>query len=131
MTDCLFCAIVAGDIGSRQLYADDTAVAFLDIGPWQRGHTLVVPRRHVVSLVDDPSAWGDVQAAVEHVIPLLVSRLGAAGLNVLSSAGEAAGQEVFHLHVHLVPRYEDAPGLSNLTRGDSSDLDDVHRQITA
>ncbi len=131
MSDCLFCAIVAGDIGSRQVYADDRAVAFLDIGPWQRGHTLVVPRRHVVSLVEDPSAWADVQGAVEHVVPLLVSRLGASGLNVLSSAGEAAGQEVFHLHVHLVPRYEDAPGLSNLTRGDSSDLDDVHRQITA
>lgn len=131
MSDCLFCAIVAGDIGSRQVYADDRAIAFLDIGPWQRGHTLVVPRRHVVSLVEDPSAWADVQGAVEHVVPLLVSRLGAAGLNVLSSAGGAAGQEVFHLHVHLVPRYEDAPGLSNLTRGDSSDLDDVHRQLTA
>lgn len=131
MTDCLFCAIVAGDIASRQVYADDTAVAFLDIGPWQRGHTLVVPRRHVVSLVDDPSVWGDLQAAIENVVPRLIDTLGAAGLNVLSSAGAAAGQEVFHAHVHLVPRYEDAPGLSNLTRGDSSDLDDVHRQITA
>ena len=131
MTDCLFCAIVAGDIASRQVYADDTAVAFLDIGPWQRGHTLVIPRRHVVSLVDDPSVWGDLQAAIEHVVPRLIETLGAAGLNVLSSAGAAAGQEVFHAHVHLVPRYEDAPGLSNLTRGDSSDLDDVHRQITA
>lgn len=131
MTDCLFCAIVAGDIASRQIYADDNAVAFLDIGPWQRGHTLVIPRRHVVSLVEDPSVWGDLQAAIENVVPRLIDTLGAAGLNVLSSAGAAAGQEVFHVHVHLVPRYEDAPGLSNLTRGDSSDLDDVHRQITA
>ena len=131
MTDCLFCAIVAGDIPSRQVYSDDTAIAFLDIGPWQRGHTLVIPRRHVVSLVEDPSVWGDLQAAIENVVPRLVDTLGAAGLNVISSAGAAAGQEVFHAHVHLVPRYEDAPGLSNLTRGDSSDLDDVHRQITA
>jgi histidine triad (HIT) family protein len=131
MTDCLFCAIVAGDIASRQVYADDAAIAFLDIGPWQRGHTLVIPRRHVVSLVEDPSVWGDLQAAIENVVPRLVDTLGAAGLTILSSAGAAAGQEVFHAHVHLVPRYEDAPGLSNLTRGDSSDLDDVHRQITA
>jgi histidine triad (HIT) family protein len=131
MTGCLFCAIVAGDIGSRQVYADDTAVAFLDIRPWQRGHTLVIPRRHVVSLIDDPSAWGDLQAAVENVVPRLVSTLGASGLNIVSSAGAAAGQEVFHVHVHLVPRYDEAPGLSNLTRGDSSDLDAVHRQITA
>ncbi len=131
MTDCLFCAIVAGDIGSRQVYADDTAVAFLDIRPWQRGHTLVIPRRHVVSLVDDPTVWGDVQAAIEHVVPLLVSRLNAAGLNVVSSAGAAAGQEVFHTHIHLVPRYDEAPGLTNLTRGDDTDLDVVHGQITA
>ncbi len=131
MTDCLFCAIVAGDVPSRLVYADDSAIAFLDIRPWQRGHTLVIPRRHVVSLVEDPSAWGDLQAAVENVVPRLVGTLGATGLNVVSSAGEAAGQEVFHVHVHLVPRYEDAPGLSNLTRGDSSDLDDVHRQLTA
>lgn len=131
MSDCLFCAIVAGDIGSRQVYADDTAVAFLDIRPWQRGHTLVIPRRHVVSLVDDPSAWGEVRGAVERVVPLLVDGLGAAGLNVVSSAGAAAGQEVFHFHVHLVPRYDDAPGLSNLTRGDTTDLDEVLRQITA
>ena len=51
--DCLFCAIIAGAIPSRQIYADDSAIAFLDIQPWHRGHTLVVPRRHVASIIDD------------------------------------------------------------------------------
>lgn len=131
MTDCIFCAIVAGDIPSRQVYADDDAVAFLDIAPWQRGHTLVVPRRHVATLIDDPSVWDDCRAAVQQVVPLLVDRLGATGLNVLNSAGPSAGQEVFHVHVHLVPRYDEAAGLSNLTRGDSSDLDELHSRLTA
>lgn len=129
--DCLFCAIVAGSIPSRQVYADDSAVAFLDIQPWHRGHTLVVPRRHVVSIADDPTCWRDVQAAVEHVVPRLTDRLGASGLNVLMSAGAVAGQEVMHAHVHLVPRYQEASGLDNLLGRDLTDLDAVLAQLTA
>jgi histidine triad (HIT) family protein len=129
--DCLFCAIIAGAIPSRQVYADDSAIAFLDIQPWHRGHTLVVPRRHVASIIDDPTIWGDVRTAVEQVVPLLVDRLGAAGLNVLVNAGEVSGQEVMHFHVHLVPRYDDAPGLANLIGRDATDLDSVWQQLTA
>jgi len=129
--DCLFCAIIAGAIPSRQIYADDSAIAFLDIQPWHRGHALVVPRRHVASIIDDPTVWGDVRTAVEHVVPLLVDRLGAAGLNLLVNAGEVSGQEVMHFHVHLVPRYDDAPGLANLTGRDTTDLDAVWQQLTA
>jgi histidine triad (HIT) family protein len=129
--DCLFCTIIAGAIPSRQVYADDSAIAFLDIQPWHRGHTLVVPRRHVASIIDDPTIWGDVRTAVEQVVPLLVDRLGAAGLNVLANAGEVSGQEVMHFHVHLVPRYDDAPGLANLTGRDVTDLDAVRQQLTA
>lgn len=128
---CLFCAIIDGSIPSRQIYADDSAVAFLDIQPWHRGHTLVVPRRHVGSIIDDPAGWNDVRTAVEHVIPILMERLGADGLNVLINGGEVAGQEVMHLHVHLVPRYEDAPGLGQLIGRDTSDLDTVFAQLTA
>lgn len=129
--DCPFCAVIAGAIPSRQIYADDSAIAFLDIQPWHRGHTLVVPRRHVASIIDDPRVWVDVRTAVEHVVPLLVDRLGAAGLNVLASAGEVSGQEVMHFHVHLVPRYDDAPGLANLIGRDATDLDSVWQQLTA
>jgi histidine triad (HIT) family protein len=60
-----------------------------------------------------------------------MERLGATGLNVLISSGEVAGQEVMHLHVHLVPRYDAAPGLANLTGRDTSDLDAVLAQLTA
>ena len=132
--DCVFCKIVAGEIGSRKVYADQTAVAFLDVSPWQRGHTLVVPRTHVADLLTDPPQLAAIAPAVDATARLLVDKLRADGLNLLSSAKSVAGQEVFHLHVHLVPRYAKRPGLNNLVgpdRGDDSDLDAVLAEITA
>lgn len=128
--DCLFCHIIAGEIGSKQVYADDRAVAFLDIGPSHDGHTLVVPRRHVADLIEDPSAWGDVQAAIEALVPRLVDTLAADGLNVLINAGDVSGQEVRHLHVHLIPRYAHTPGMAAmLPKAAKSDVDEVHAKI--
>ncbi|GAB3713422.1 HIT family protein [Mariniluteicoccus flavus] len=131
--DCLFCSIVAGDIPSKQVYADDHAVAFLDIAPFHRGHTLVIPRRHVDDVLADPPALTEVAPAIEATSRLLVERLDADGMNVFSSAGKVAGQEVFHLHVHLVPRYAKAPGLRGLFQRDEAaadDLDAVHALLT-
>jgi histidine triad (HIT) family protein len=130
---CLFCRIVAGEVPSRQIYADEHAVAFLDIGAWHRGHSLVVPRRHVPDLVTGPSVLPRIAPAVDAVARLLVRTLAADGVNVLSSAGAVAGQEVFHLHVHVVPRYADAPGLAWLVSHDpvpDGELDSVHAQVT-
>jgi histidine triad (HIT) family protein len=130
---CLFCRIVAGDVPSRRVYADEHAVAFLDIGPWQRGHTLVVPRRHVADLVSGPPVLAEIAPAVDAVARILVDRLGADGLNLVSSAGSVAGQEVFHLHVHLVPRYASAPGLARLVSPQTPtgpELDAVLAEIT-
>ncbi len=112
--DCLFCRIVAGDVGSRQVYADDHAVAFLDVAPWQPGHTLVVSRRHVPDLVSGSPVLAEVAPAVDAVARLLADRLAPDGFNVLSSAGAVAGQTVFHTHLHVVPRYAAAPGLAGL-----------------
>ena len=130
---CIFCKIVAGEIPSRQVYADDAAVAFLDLLPLHRGHTLVVPRQHVVDLLDDPPQLAAIGPAIDATARLLVDKLHADGLNLLSSARPVAGQEVFHLHVHLVPRYADRPGIANLIPADrdSTDLDAVHAQSMA
>lgn len=132
--DCLFCRIVAGEVPSRQIYADAQAVAFLDIGPWHRGHSLVVPRRHVPDLLTGPGVLPEIAPAVDAVARLLMRTLAADGINVLSSAGAVAGQEVFHLHVHVVPRYADEPGLGRLVNPDrvpDGELDSVHARITA
>lgn len=131
--DCLFCAIVAGDIPSRQIHSDEHAIAFLDISPWHRGHTLVIPRRHVTDLLDTPPALAEIAGAVETTSRLLIDRLGADGLNLIANNGEAAGQEVFHFHVHLVPRYAGHPGMPNLLRPDPAageDLAALHELLT-
>ncbi len=131
--DCLFCKIVAGAIPSRKVFEDETAYAFLDIAPWHRGHTLVVPRRHTVDLVTGAPALADLAPAIDAVARLLVDRLAADGLNLFSSAGATAGQEVFHLHVHLVPRYADAAGaraLFNPHETPADELDLVHARLT-
>jgi histidine triad (HIT) family protein len=128
--DCLFCAIIAGDIPSRQVYADDTAIAFLDINPWHRGHTLVIPRHHVVDVLDEPESLSAIAPAIQATGRLLVDRLGADGLNLLANSGAVAGQEVFHLHVHLIPRYAAHPGMGGLMqREPAHDLDEVLRQL--
>lgn len=112
--DCLFCQIIAGTVPSMQIDADGHSYSFLDIAPFHRGHTLVVPRRHVTSLLTDPPALAELTPAIDRVSRLLVDRLDADGLNVFSSVGKTAGQEVFHFHVHLIPRYASAPGIGNL-----------------
>lgn len=131
--DCIFCKIIAGEIPSRRVHEDDHAVVFLDIGAWQRGHSLVVPRRHVDDLLQQPAALTEIAPAIEQTARLLVDRLDADGINMVSSSGAVAGQEIFHLHVHLVPRYASDPGLRRLLvpkHPSDSELDAVHAEIT-
>ncbi|MCL1838183.1 MAG: HIT family protein [Propionibacteriaceae bacterium] len=128
---CLFCRIVAGEIPAKQVYADDVALAFLDINPWHRGHTLVIPRRHVTDVVSDQAALAEIAPAIQATAELLIGRLGADGINLLSNNGAAAGQEVFHLHVHLIPRFAATGGFAAMAAPDSDiDLDEVYQQIS-
>jgi len=112
--ECLFCAIAAGEIPSHKVYEDDVAYAFLDISPWQVGHTLVIPRRHSADVLEDDTVLAEIAPSVARVGRLLRERLGADACNVISNAGAVAGQEVFHSHVHVLPRYASAPGIANL-----------------
>lgn len=109
---CIFCKIVAGTIPSHKVYEDDTTLAFLDIFPAVRGHTLVIPKLHAVELDDMPS---DVLMATIQVAQTVARRLrvqlGADGLNVRQNNGRAAGQDVFHYHVHLLPRWTNDNGV--------------------
>ena len=132
--DCIFCKIISGELAARRIYEDDRALAFLDIGAWHRGHALVVPKRHVPDLITGPASLSEIAPAIDAVARLLMDRLAADGINLLSSTGEAAGQEVFHLHVHVVPRYADDPGLRRLVNSgvvSDAELDSVYSQIQA
>lgn len=132
--ECVFCRIIAGELPSRQVYADDHAVAFLDINAWHRGHTLVVPRRHVTDLLSGDPSLPEIAPAVDAVARMLKQKLAPDAMNFLSSAGVAAGQTVFHAHVHVIPRYADEPGLAHLVNPvdvPDGELDSVWRQISA
>ena len=104
--DCAFCEIVAGDGPAHVVYSDDDVVAFLDIAPITRGHTLVIPRRHSSGLSDlDPALGTPLFTAVQRVADgMKGSRFGAHGVNLALNDGRAAMQTVFHTHVHVIPR---------------------------
>ncbi len=107
MTDCVFCRIIAGDLPGSVIYEDRETVAFLDLYPVHPGHTLVVPRRHVTDLTACPEVVAAGLFAVSaRLAPAVVRAVGAAGFNVWTANGEAAGQEIFHLHLHVLPRFE-------------------------
>ena len=104
---CVFCKIVAGEIPSEKVYEDDHVLAFMDINPTSRGHTLVIPKDHSESLT---STSVDTLKNVVTVLPKLagavVEATRAEGFNVLQSNGPCAGQVVPHVHFHIVPRNE-------------------------
>lgn len=108
--DCIFCKIIAGELPSQIVDEDELTVAFMDINPATRGHALVVPRRHSRNLLEVGSE--DLQATVlgaQRLARRATERLGADGVNLLTSSGSAAWQTVFHFHLHVIPRYEGDP----------------------
>ena len=111
MTDpnhgCIFCAIVAGKAEASHVHADDRTIAFMDIRPVTEGHLLVIPRAHCASLAElDPEDGAHVfRIAHRFAAKLRASGLRCEGVNLFLADGVAAGQEVFHVHLHVVPRY--------------------------
>jgi len=105
--NCIFCKILDGVIPSAKLYEDEDFVIILDVGPASFGHALMIPKNHYANLFEMPEellckamglakVWGDK----------LVKALKADGLNLVQNNGLAAGQTVFHYHLHLIPRYD-------------------------
>lgn len=103
--DCIFCKIAAGQIPCYKVFENDSVLAFLDIGPLSQGHTLVIPKAHFEKLDQCPSeVLSDVITAVGHISRAFVDGLCCDGYNVLCNNGRAAGQEVDHVHFHIIPR---------------------------
>ena len=108
--DCLFCKIIAGELPSQRIAEDERTVSFMDINPATRGHALVIPKAHAVNLLEiEPDDLAAVALAAQQLAKRVPERLGADGVNLLNSCGAAAWQTVFHLHVHVIPRYADDP----------------------
>ena len=105
--DCIFCKIVAGEMPSFKVYEDENTMAFLDIFPAAKGHTLVVPKEHTGNIFEISSkTWGQVQETVRKLAGPIEKALKADGLNLAMNNREHAGQIVDHAHVHLIPRFK-------------------------
>jgi histidine triad (HIT) family protein len=103
--DCLFCGIVDGEMPSHTVYETDDVMAFLDVNPLSRGHTLVIPKRHAAGVGDLPDVEGRALfEAVHDIADDVADAVGADGYNLGLNNGEAAGQEIDHVHFHVVPR---------------------------
>ncbi len=131
--DCVFCQIVAGRAAASLVYADDLVLAFCDIEPFTAGHTLVVPRRHATGLsdVDDASA-GRMFEVGRQVAAAARATLHCPGVNLFLADGAAAWQTVFHLHLHVIPRWGRSDGMrlrAQQTHPNRTELDRVARQL--
>ena len=105
MENCIFCKIIDGEIPAWKVYEDENTLAFLDINPMTMFHTLVIPKTHYTNVLDIPSeTFLQVMNTAKEVVDLYRNKLGLENLQILHNAGEAGQQDVFHLHVHIVPR---------------------------
>jgi diadenosine tetraphosphate (Ap4A) HIT family hydrolase len=135
LVDCVFCRIVAGRAAASLVYADDLVLAFCDIEPFTAGHTLVVPRRHATGLsdVDDASA-GRMFETGRRIAASARAALACPGVNLFLADGAAAWQTVFHLHLHVIPRWGRPDGMrlrARRTHPARTDLDRIARQLAA
>ena len=104
--NCIFCKIVSGELPSSKVYEDENVLAFLDIHPVNPGHTLVVTKKHFESVHDTPDDLiCKIVIIAKKVANAIQAKLNAEGVNIGMNNGKAAGQIVFHSHIHVMPRY--------------------------
>ncbi len=109
-TNNIFAKILRGEIPSHRVYEDEAVVAFMDVMPQGPGHTLVVPKASSRNLLDaDPSTLGPLFTVVQKVAIAVKQALGADGVTVMQFNEPASGQTVYHLHVHVIPRFDGIP----------------------
>ena len=126
--NCIFCKLANGDIPTATLYEDDDFRVILDAGPASKGHALILPKEHYANLYElDDQLAAKVLVLAKKMITKLTDILGCDGYNIVQNNGEAAGQTVFHFHLHMIPRYNnDNVGLGwnmgTLSEEDKADI---------
>lgn len=105
--DCVFCKIIAGDIPCFKLYEDERSLAFMDINPANRGHALAIPKKHEPNLLESSEETLAVTiATARRVARAVQAAVEPDGINLVQANGPGAAQSVFHLHLHVIPRFE-------------------------
>lgn len=107
MSDCIFCKIANGEIPSATIFENEDVRVILDIAPAAKGHAILLPKKHMANMFEtDAETAAKIFSVVPKVAKGLNEELGCDGMNILQNNGEAAGQTVFHLHVHFLPRFK-------------------------
>lgn len=129
---CIFCRIVRKQVPASIIYEDESVVAFLDIRPLNMGHTLVIPKAHYIDIFETPETELSNVHKVSKRISIAVKKATAAdGISIIQQNGKAAGQDICHIHVHVVPRFEGQklPGFSELKEVERAKLDEMAKRI--
>jgi histidine triad (HIT) family protein len=129
--DCLFCKILSGTIPARVIDQDEKTFSFLDIGPVTRGHFLIIPKNHADALSLGTSEDAQALIATAHrLAPKVLKALGATGYNLGLNHGISGGQDVFHTHLHFMPRYDGQPRTFVKMTPTKEEQGEVYRLLT-
>jgi histidine triad (HIT) family protein len=105
--NCIFCKIARKEAPASMVYEDAAVMAFMDIRPVSKGHTLIIPKQHYVDIYDIPDQLlGAVHVATKKIAVAVKKVTNADGISIVQQNGKAAGQDIFHFHVHVIPKFE-------------------------
>lgn len=128
--NCVFCKIVAGEIPSTAVYEDEDFRAILDVNPAARGHVIILPKKHAANIFElEEEEAAKIFPVAKKIASALMKTYDCDGINILQNNGEAAGQTVFHLHVHVIPRYYSDEVKIMWKPGETPDLEKVAAEI--
>ena len=129
--NCIFCKILAGEIPSTAVYEDDDFKAILDVNPAARGHVIILPKNHAANIYELPDEDASkIMIVAKKIATAIEKAYHCDGVNILQNNGEAAGQTVFHLHVHVIPRFKGDTVNIGWKQGDMpEDLDAICKEI--
>jgi len=131
--NCIFCKILAGEIPSTAVYEDDDFKAILDVNTAARGHVIILPKNHAANIYELPDEDASkIMVVAKKIATAIEKAYRCDGVNILQNNGEAAGQTVFHLHVHVIPRFKGDTVNIGWKQGDMpEDLDAICKEIQA
>lgn len=131
--NCIFCKIINGEIPSHVLYEDEQFKVILDVNPATKGHALILPKEHYANLYELPEETAaDAMKLAQRMMREMTEKLDCDGFNIVQNNGEAAGQTVFHFHMHLIPRYKNDGEILKYIAGDpgQEELERIKKTLT-
>ena len=131
--NCIFCKIINGEIPSHVLYEDDQFKVIIDVNPATKGHALILPKEHYANLYELPEETAaDAMKLAQRMMRKMTEKLDCDGFNIVQNNGEAAGQTVFHFHMHLIPRYKNDGEILKYIAGDpgQEELERIKKTLT-